>query len=524
MRRLHPLVVLLIASWAAGAVGQERTSRHAILVANNAGSKTDGATLRFAHRDVEELRQVLVDLGGFSPDDVTVLLERAPDDLARAFEDVAEAVAKANSKSDSTMFLFFYSGHADRDGLHLGEEVVSGKQLKELVAGVPARVRVGIVDACNAGALVLTKGGTPAASFLSGVDELKGVKGTAFVMSSGASEKAQEALEFRHSVFTYWLLAGLRGAADYSADGWVTLAEVWDYVKSGTRLTSSRTGIPQRPTWEINLRGQDSVRLTDLNRADGSNAVLEFRGEGEYFIFKSGRNLVAEVSAQLPGHRLVLGPGEYLVRRLQAGEPLREATVTLTKGSTLALEPSRMEKIPYLNLAAKGRARSNWFRQGFSSLVHFHGQTLQGLGSLVGAGLGWPMIFGSVWVAPRVLLGGSSFQSVDTSVDMLEVELDSAVGYGFDFGRLVLRPQISVGGVLGHQDVSEPGGDYTRTSLGGRLGGGLGLVYMPFDRRTYVDVVAEGAAYFHRRQRAGGSVEWIVAPTFGVLVGLGFVL
>ena len=304
----------------------------------------------------------------------------------------------------------------------------------------------------------------------------------------------------------------------------MTLPEVWDYVKSGTRLTSSRTGIPQRPTWEINLRGQDSVRLTDLHLAEGSSAVLEFRAEGEYFVFKRGQRLVAEVSARLPGHRLALGPGDYLVRRLQTGEPLRETTVRLVKGSTLALEPSDMEEIPYLSLAAKGRAEGNWFRHGFASLVHFHGQTLQGLGSLVGAGLGWPMIFGRTWVAPRILFGGSSFDGGDTSVDMLEVELDTAVGYGFDFGRVVVRPQVSLGGVLGHQDVQEPEGSYTRTSLGGRMGAGVGLVYMPFDRRTYIDLVAEGAAYIHRRERAEGDEEWIVAPTFGILVGLGFVL
>jgi hypothetical protein len=49
------------------------------------------------------------------------------------------------------------------------------------------------------------------------------MRGHAFLTSSAASEVAQESDRIRASYFTYYLVSGLRGAADVTGEGKVTL-------------------------------------------------------------------------------------------------------------------------------------------------------------------------------------------------------------------------------------------------------------------------------------------------------------
>ena len=82
-----------------------------------------------------------------------------------------------------------------------------------------------IVDSCRSGALFAQKGGTPIAPFgVHLVDDLPS-KGEATITSSAADENSLELREIRGSVFTHHLISGLRGAADISGDGRVSLAD-----------------------------------------------------------------------------------------------------------------------------------------------------------------------------------------------------------------------------------------------------------------------------------------------------------
>jgi uncharacterized caspase-like protein len=54
--------------------------------------------------------------------------------------------------------------------------------------------------------------------------------GEVVITSSSADELSQESDEVGGSYFTHYLLSGLRGAADTSGDGEVTLDEAYRYV------------------------------------------------------------------------------------------------------------------------------------------------------------------------------------------------------------------------------------------------------------------------------------------------------
>ncbi len=63
-------------------------------------------------------------------------------------------------------------------------------------------------------------------------------KGRVVMTASGPEESAQESTDFGHGVFTYYLLDGLRGAADLSGDGEIDVHEVYRYVSDKVSRTT----------------------------------------------------------------------------------------------------------------------------------------------------------------------------------------------------------------------------------------------------------------------------------------------
>lgn len=496
--------------------------RFALVVGSNRGTDGDGAQLHYADDDARSMREVLVELGGFSFDDVRLLLEPESLEILTALDEARE---RGESAKGAGLFLFYYSGHAGQDGLHPNGTVVPGDELRQAVDSVPAKVRVVIVDGCHAGALSRGKGTSRVTPFLSGTPLTPEVSGTAWLLSAGSAEQAQESDEYGHSLFTFWLLSALKGTADTSGDGWVTLAEVWEYVRSGTALASTRTGLPQRPVWEVNLRGQEDVRLTGRHRCGAKHtAHLSFAAYGDYWVFTGDEQLVGEVHALLPGHWIALAPGDYLVRLLRDGEHLHEAQVTLRAGEDRSLTPENMTTVPYPRLARK-KGSANRFRHAPQGVLHYHGATLGGFGSHLGGGAAWAAVLDQWWLSPRVLTGYSKLDIDGVSVSMTEVEAALAAGYGIDFNRLILRPQLSAGTVLSRQTVERRSGtDFSRLSAGGLVGIGVGITLVPMPGPAVLDIGLEGLAHIYRYEEAGGRETWKVTPAFRVILGFGYVL
>ena len=50
--------------------------------------------------------------------------------------------------------------------------------------------------------------------------------------ASRAGEVSEERDDLQHGVFTFYLLQGLKGGADYNADGIITVDEAYSYVST----------------------------------------------------------------------------------------------------------------------------------------------------------------------------------------------------------------------------------------------------------------------------------------------------
>jgi hypothetical protein len=308
--------------------------RYALLVGHNDGG--EGRTpLRYAHQDAEQMAAVLTELGGVAPEHHQLLLDPDRAGLDQALDAIRTSL---QSEQGAAEFVFYYSGHSDEEGLLLGEELYGYRELRQSLDGLPARVRIAILDSCASGALILAKGGRRVAPFL--VDESSHVGGFAYLTSSSADEVSQEAERIGGSYFTHFLASGLRGAADTSGDGRVTLSEAYSFAHEETLQRTERTQHgPQHAAHEFQLSGTGEYVLTDLGLTSAS-LVLDETVIGRASIRDNDGNLVVEVQ-KVGGRAIELGleEGRYTVTVTMDDEQYGEAVVEVALGaSTLVAE------------------------------------------------------------------------------------------------------------------------------------------------------------------------------------------
>ena len=322
--------------------GPEVTLRRFALIAGANDGGASRVTLRYATSDAHAMAKVLTQLGGVDARDIALVENPTPARLSQSLEELAQRLHAAKDQGARLEVFFYYSGHSDEEGLLLKGERLSYQALRARLDALPAVVRIAVIDSCASGAMTLLKGGSARPSFL--VDSASSLSGHAFLTSASADEAAQESERLRASIFTHFFLSGLRGAADVSRDGRVTLAEAYQYAFTETlvRTTSTRAG-PQRPGWDIQLVGTGDLVLTDL-RASDAKLVLDAELGGRVNVLGAGGGLVVEV-AKTKGKPVELGleAGDYRVVVDDQQGRVAEARLTLAPQSTQALAPGNLK-------------------------------------------------------------------------------------------------------------------------------------------------------------------------------------
>ncbi|HEX6097703.1 MAG TPA: caspase family protein [Thermoanaerobaculia bacterium] len=176
--------------------------------------------------------------------------------LANIKRRLGTELVKHASNPDDTVLIFF-AGHgvkeadsssADADGYSkyllpydanpadLFGSALSMEELSRILQRLRSERVVLIVDSCFSGA---AGGRTPfepnrargvkiSEEFLTRIANTG--KGRVILTASSSSEVAQESSAMRHGIFTYFLLQGLRGAADIDRDGRVDVDELYKFV------------------------------------------------------------------------------------------------------------------------------------------------------------------------------------------------------------------------------------------------------------------------------------------------------
>ena len=313
MNKINRVVVIMllitVISGIKNSAEAKNIRRFAVIVGSNNGGP-DRVMLRYAASDADTMMNVLNSIGGVSGNDSLLLLDPDRKSFISALSKIKNEIAGSKQKDKRIEFVFYFSGHSDEEALLLGREKVYYKELKDCIRGIPAVVRIAILDSCSSGAFTRIKGGTFRYPFV--LDSSFNMVGDAFMTSSSSNEASQESDSIKGSFFTYYLVSGLRGAADMIPDGRITLNEAYQYAYNETLERTEKTlGGAQHPNYDIQMNGTGDVVITDI-KIKTSRLILDKKITGKVYIRNSDNVFIAELQKPYGKEMEIAIPaGEY---------------------------------------------------------------------------------------------------------------------------------------------------------------------------------------------------------------------
>jgi hypothetical protein len=162
--------------------------------------------------------------------------------------------------SENDMVVFYFSGHGLK-GAFLPHDYddndvkIDYTEVNELLAACPAKHKLVIGDACFVGSLWASKSVDPVVLKETQEDKKEGflreliktAPGTAFLLSSSADEESFEISSYGRSIFTHYILEGLKGAANSNGDDIITVTELFEYAELNVRTLAARVKKEQTP-------------------------------------------------------------------------------------------------------------------------------------------------------------------------------------------------------------------------------------------------------------------------------------
>ncbi len=144
------------------------------------------------------------------------------------------------SADQNDVIIIYFAGHGlkgafvpyDYDGQN---NLISHNEILASLSRSNAKHKVLIADACHSGSMIAQRAPFSEAleEYYSDFEQTSG--GTALIMSSKENENSLEFAGMRQGVFSYYLLDGLSGKADYNKNGIVEISELFDFVKTNVR-------------------------------------------------------------------------------------------------------------------------------------------------------------------------------------------------------------------------------------------------------------------------------------------------
>ena len=325
---------------AAAFAAEARTVRMAIVAGHNRGEAQD-PPLRYAESDADRFASLLSQIGGLEENNLFLLKAPTPKLVRYAFAELTRKARELDA-GDEAIFYFYYSGHGDREKLKLGAQGFQLAELRGLIDSLPAKVRIGVFDACQSGSITRIKGGKAVKPLV--LEQETNGKGTILITSSSDDESSQESENLQGSFFTHHWLSGLRGPADFSGDKHVSLMEAYQYAFQKTVVnTEGTTGGIQHPNAKFQVDVEGDIVLTDLASGDGG---IRFPPEavGHFLIVDKASVIMAEFTKEPEREMfLALGPGTYMVYKKE-GKSLKHAQAAIALGQITVFDEKGLKR------------------------------------------------------------------------------------------------------------------------------------------------------------------------------------
>jgi hypothetical protein len=165
-------------------------------------------------------------------------------DAQASYTNIVEELKRIFAKSNENDYIIFYfSGHGGRGSFapyNLNSYSLSHSEVKQIFKSSKAKYRLCIADACYSGSV------SSGQTYLSNYESTQNLRDArlAVFLSSSSNETSIESNGLRQGVFSYYLMRGLRGAADLNKDKYVTAGELFVYTRKAVIQYSGGKQIP----------------------------------------------------------------------------------------------------------------------------------------------------------------------------------------------------------------------------------------------------------------------------------------
>lgn len=237
--------------------GNGAPQRYAIIIGIGNYKDSKIPPLQYTVADAQGIYYVLTSEkhGFFLKENVKILIneEASTPNIKKTFRTWLKKKAREN---DSV--IVYFAGHGaneagssywvtyDSDIEDLYGTAISNDSISKMLNSIESKTLIAFLDSCYSAATI--NRGWHTRSLIE-KDPFEGFKGEGRVVitSSNGKQLSLEIQKYGHGVFTYFLIQGLIGKADQDLDGYITLDEIWDHVKSNVLNTAKQFGIHQTP-------------------------------------------------------------------------------------------------------------------------------------------------------------------------------------------------------------------------------------------------------------------------------------
>jgi hypothetical protein len=257
-----------------------RSDTHAVIIGIDHYEDGRIPDLRYARADAEAVHTVLTDpsLGRFLPANVTLLLDEQATE--REIKTALGTDLPARAGAEDTVLVYF-AGHGapvihprggSVDGMekylvptdaklhNLRATAIPMEAVQKWFGWIESKQVLFFLDSCYSG---VAGGRTferpdyqPRAPLTDEFLEHLGGEGRFVITACDVNEVSLESPELGHGLFTYYLMEGLRGAADQGGDGLVTVQELYEYVHENVVKHARKLGGSMHPIQKGSVRGR----------------------------------------------------------------------------------------------------------------------------------------------------------------------------------------------------------------------------------------------------------------------------
>jgi len=232
----------------------------------------------FAEKDARLVQEYFKNLLGIPEKNIITLIDSEA--TKGKIEGILRIYLPLNLNEKSTLYVYF-AGHGV-PSLEGGDAFIvtydgeprlieyTGYKLETLYADIgnlPAKRSIVFIDGCFSGASsrsdkMLIAGARPV---MLKVKNMNFSSGNVIAITASQGDQLSNSYpEKEHGLFTYYMLSGMRGAADADGDEMITLDELYTYVNLNVVKVSRRTGVEQTPDIQP---GVDAVKKINVSRA-----------------------------------------------------------------------------------------------------------------------------------------------------------------------------------------------------------------------------------------------------------------